>query len=198
MSNSRDRTSVFTGNTSQRMVMEETAVASGASGTFRLNITAPHRSGDYTEHFDMVIEGVRWVGGDLPWFIRVGNPLSARYVVGGQEPHSADSKVHLAPGQSATLTVQFTNTSGANWYNYGDDPIYLGTASPRDRGSAFTGNQNTRGTMREGGVANGGIATFDLPITAPSQTGTYREYYDLVVDHVGWISAGLYWDIVVE
>ena len=198
MSQPIDRRSPFANNSSLRMVMDESSVAPGENGTFRLNITAPYQPGEYWEHFDMVIESIKWVGGDLPWFIRVGNPLSARYVVGGQEPHTADSIIHLSPGESTTLTVRFVNTSSANWYNWGEAPIYLGTARPIDRVSSFTNNQNVRGTMIEGGIAHGETAAFIINITAPSQRGTYKEYYDLVVDRVGWIETGLYWDIVVE
>ncbi|PIX31086.1 hypothetical protein COZ61_01655 [Candidatus Berkelbacteria bacterium CG_4_8_14_3_um_filter_33_6] len=198
MSSPRDRGSRFTGGRNERMVMDESSVATGATGTFRLNIVAPPNLGDYWEHFDMVIEGVKWVGGDLPWSIRVGNPLNARYVPGGQGPHTTDGIIRLSPGESTTLTVQFTNTSGANWYNWTQNAIYLGSTRPHDRGSILTNSQNKRGTMREGGIAGGGVATFDLTITAPSQKGVYKEYYDLVVDGVGWIDTGLYWDVVVE
>ena len=198
MSNARDRASVFTNNTNQRMVMDETSVAPGSNGTFRLNITAPSTPGVYYEYYDLVIEGIRWVGSGMVWRITVGNPLSARYVAGGQEPYTADSKVHLSPGQSTTLTVRFINTSGANWYNSGTSPINLGSSGPHDRINSFTNNVNIRGNMREWGVANGQTGIFDITITAPSQTGAYNERYDLVVDKVGWIDTGLNWTIVVE
>ena len=198
MSSPLDRRSVFSNNTTQRMVMDETSIAPGSSGTFRLNITAPYTPGVYCEQFDMAIEGIRWVGQGFSWRITVGDPLSARYVVGGQEPYTADSKVHLSPGQSTTLTVRFINTSGANWYNNGNSPINLGSSSPHDRTNPFTNNVNVRGNMREWGVANDQTGTFDITITAPSQTGTYQERYDLVVDKVGWIDTGLSWTVVVE
>lgn len=197
-SSPHDRGSVFTNNQNIRMTMDETSVASGSSGTFRLDITAPSTPGIYYEYYDLVIEGDRWIGSGMVWRITVGNPLSARYVVGGQEPYTSDSKVHLSPGQSTTLTVRFINTSGANWYNSGNNPINLGSSGPHDRINSFTNNLNTRGNMREWGVANGQTGTFDLTITAPSQTGTYNERYDLVVDKVGWIDTGLNWEIVVE
>jgi len=198
MSSPRDGGSRFTGGRNERMVMDETTVASGSNGTFRLNVTAPDQPGVYIEHFDMVVEGIKWIGSDTSWRITVGNPLSARYVVGGQEPYTADAKVHLYPGQSATLTARFVNTSGANWYNSSANPINLGSSGPHDRVNPFTHNVNVRGSMREWGVANGQTGTFDMVITAPNQTGTYNERYDLVVDKVGWIDTGLYWVVVVE
>lgn len=198
MSSPIDRGSRFTSNSNVRMTMDESSVAPGANGTFRLNITAPNQPGVYIEHFDLVVEGVRWIGSDLSWRITVGNPLSASYVSGGQEPYTADSKVHLSPGQSTTLTARFVNTSGANWYKSSANPINLGSSSPHDRTNPFTNNINVRGNMREWGVANGGTGTFDITITAPSQTGTYQERYDLVVDQVGWIDTGLSWTVVVE
>ena len=172
MSGPRDRGSVFTGGNNLRMYMDEDTVVSGGTGTFRLNIVAPNAPGEYREHFDLVIEGIKWVGGDFSYYLRVGNPLSAQYINGGQEPYTSDSKVHLAPGESTTLTVRFKNTSGANWYNSSANPIHIGNSNPHDRLSAFQNNQNIRGTMREDGVAHGQTGTFDISITAPSQKGT--------------------------
>lgn len=198
--NSRDRSSQFLINEKNRAArLSETSVAPGSVGTFSFSIRAPLAPGVYKEYFNPVVEGISWYDTGLYWEFIVGNPLCAQYVT--QWPYTSDAKIHLSPGESTTLSVQFRNCSGANWYNDSSETqgvIYLGQYNPKDRGSVFTNSSNVRGNMREWGVANGGIGTFDINITAPSQTGTYKEYFAPVVNNVGWIDSGLYWDIVVE
>lgn len=199
-SNPRDRSSQFLiGEKNRAAKLSETAVAPGGVGTFSFSVKAPFTPGVYKEYFEPVVEGVGWHSTGLYWQFIVGNPLCAQYVT--QWPYTQDAKIHLAPGTSTTLSVQYRNCSGSNWYNDANQTqgvIYLGQNNPKDRGSVFTNGRNVRGTMRDWGVAKGEIGTFDITITAPAQTGTYKEYFTPVVDQVGWIETGLFWEIVVE
>lgn len=181
--------------------MEEATVPPGNIGSFKFTAFAPLTPGTYVEHFEPVIEGVKWMNTGLNWTFIVGDPLKDLAYV-DQGPKTPDAKIHLRPGEKTTLWVKLRNLSGANWYNEDahetNNVIHLGASQPRDRQSAFLTAGLNRGRMDERGVALGDIATFQIPITAPAQKGEYHEYFDPVVEGYGWKDTSLHWDIVVE
>ncbi|MCL5794919.1 MAG: hypothetical protein M1338_00975, partial [Patescibacteria group bacterium] len=55
--------------------------------------------------------------------------------------------------------------------------------------------------MQEESVAPGGIATFSFWMSAPADkpSGTYKEYFRVVADGVGWLEDyGIFWDVTVN
>lgn len=196
----QDRISPFI-NSNRATNLAEARVSPGGTGTFRFAAKAPRNPGVYVEHFEPVIEKQKWMNTGLSWQLTVGNPTTVAQVI-EQAPKATDAKVHLSPNQSTNLFVRIQNSSGATWYsdNAGVTPyvMRLGTANPHDRKSAFLGNLSPRVYMNETAVPVGQSATFSIPITAPSQKGEYREFFDPVVEGFAWINTGLHWDIVVE
>ncbi|KKU45028.1 MAG: Curculin domain protein (Mannose-binding) lectin [Microgenomates group bacterium GW2011_GWA2_46_7] len=48
-------------------------------------------------------------------------------------------------------------------------------------------------------VVSGETGRFSFTVKAPTTPGTYREYFQLVIDGVQWLDdVGLYWDITVQ
>ncbi|MFA6423057.1 MAG: hypothetical protein WCW17_01240 [Patescibacteria group bacterium] len=194
----RDRVSSWV-NSNRAASLTEASVSPNGVGTFEFDITLPSKPGVYGEHFRPVMEGIAWMNTEVYWEFIVGNPLRAQYVT--QWPYTADAKIHLAPGETATLGIKYKNLSGANWYRAGGptrNPIYLGQTNPRDRGSVFTGGANARGNLQSYGTAYGDDGTFTIDITAPSQKGNYLECFDPVIDGVGWFNSQACWNIIVE
>ncbi|MCC7288966.1 hypothetical protein IT414_01055 [bacterium] len=99
--------------------------------------------------------------------------------------------------QKATWTLTAKNTGTATWTNSGANPIRLGTNSPRDRASVFCGCQRAA-TLNEASVAPGQNGTFTFEVQAPTATGSYKEYFNLVAEGVTWLNdPGLFWGVTV-
>lgn len=108
----------------------------------------------------------------------------------------------VAKGGQATLTITLKNTGGIAWYNYGTHPTRLATAHDQDRASVFAtaGNwaSSNRINMTESVVYPGQNGTFTFVITAPNSDGTYREYFQPVIEDYQWLNdIGIYLDITV-
>jgi len=125
-----------------------------------------------------------------------GPMYSAQWV--GQSEHPI-----LSPGQSTTLAVEFQNIGRSTWYNTGSTPVNLGTSYPRDRFSGFVGPSGwisgNRIRMQDSQVVPGGTGTFRFEVTAPASLGTFKEYFQPVVDNFSWLEdQGVYFVITVE
>jgi len=111
---------------------------------------------------------------------------------------SQSSYPRVAPGMTTTLKLTLKNTGTATWYKTGSNPMRLGTSHPKDRLSILLGSAN-RVSLDQISVASGEEGTFTFIITAPETEGTYREYFQPVVDGITWLTdIGIYWDIIVE
>ena len=110
----------------------------------------------------------------------------------------------LNRGSAYAFQVIVTNTGSATWTR---GQVNLGTTRARDRVPQFT---------REGNGSSGWISPnrvrFDQTQVAPGENatftfwmrndgvspGTYREYFQLVADGIGWMEDyGIYWDVSV-
>lgn len=65
----QDRRSAFLSG--GRVSMNEAVVIPGGEATFTIPITASSTTGDSTEHFQLVQDGVTWFGPDISWKVRV-------------------------------------------------------------------------------------------------------------------------------
>lgn len=105
-------------------------------------------------------------------------------------------------GQTKQVTLTIKNTGTIAWCKNCSTPTRLGTSRPMDRASGFsdsTWDSANRIPMQESTVAPGSNANFVFNVK-PNDTlsGTYREYFQPVVDGVTWLpDIGIYWDITV-
>jgi len=127
---------------------------------------------------------------------KAAGEYSAKWVA--QSPYPPALKV----GQKAELWVDFQNTGTSAWINSGNMPLRLGTSRSLDRESIFDDgswmSSNRAATLVQNSVAPGETGRFVFSITAPNETGQYREYFRPVVENVTWLEDfGVYWDINV-
>jgi len=91
----------------------------------------------------------------------------------------------LDRGVERCLAVQ--NAGPATWT--ADDRIYIGTANPRDRDSAYYDpswiGRNRIGSFSEAAVPPGGTATFRFRVAPAGQVAA--EFFQLVVEHQCWV-----------
>lgn len=88
----------------------------------------------------------------------------------------------MAAGRTATVLVRVTNTGTTTWTPFGG--YGLGSESPE--------NNDTWGVRRaplSGSVAPNETATFEFPITAPDQAGSYTFAWRMVRDPGGWFGS---------
>lgn len=100
------------------------------------------------------------------------------------------------------MTVVAQNIGTATWRNTGANPIRLGTSNSKDRTSSFCGagwiSCTRPALLTQGEVKPGQLGTFGFWATAPSQSGTYYENFNLVAEGATWFNdPGLYFPIVV-
>ena len=105
----------------------------------------------------------------------------------------------VTPGGSLYLQVVGRNVGYQTW---SQSNLHLGTSNPDDRTSQFYDSSwinSTRPTgLVEASVAPGDVGTFNFVVHAPSQTGTYNEYFNLVADGITWLGdPGLFFTINV-
>lgn len=155
----------------------------------------PHFAGN--QNFVSIYEG--WFG---------SSQISAAYAweLVSQEAYSDSGrtvkyypKISANPGQKIYLRIKARNIGSSTWTN---SFIRVGTSRPIDRHSTFQDaswlNYARPAALTESSVGPGEIGTFDFVLTAPAKTGTYREYFSLVAEHITWMNdIGLYYPIDV-
>lgn len=112
----------------------------------------------------------------------------------------------LAPGEQATLWVDFRNTGNVAWLGKGslaNGQMRLGSSRPQDRESQFYTSEwlsnNRVATLQQSLVQPGEIGRFSFTIKAPVQPGNYKEYFNPVIEYITWLAgANIYWDIAVS
>ncbi len=130
-------------------------------------------------------------------------PRSPRYqmVWVKQSPH-----LTLGLDGTATVWVEVKNTGDVTWVSDGasatpQGQMRLGTDRPMDRSSVLhhpTWVSNNRAAkMSPNIVYPSGTARFSFMVKA-SQTGSFKEYFRPVVEHVSWLNdLGIYWEFNV-
>ncbi len=106
----------------------------------------------------------------------------------------------VVAGERYYLTLSAENIGTATW-NQGQ--VNLGTANPANRTSPFYDSTwlsaNRAATLTQTSVAPGATGTFGFWVTAPSQPGSYNEYFNLVMEGVTWMNPqGLYYPFDVQ
>ncbi|MGH7196895.1 MAG: hypothetical protein ACREGJ_03995 [Candidatus Saccharimonadales bacterium] len=102
--------------------------------------------------------------------------------------HYSYETISLAPGEKAYIVLRAKNTGGLMWHK---GTVKLATARASDRSSAFADGSWTtpsRINLQEDEVYPSSVGTFVFSITAPTQTGSYREYFNLVAEGITWMN----------
>lgn len=104
---------------------------------------------------------------------------------------------NMVATQKATWTVSAKNIGTATWSNTGSNPVRLGASHNNDRTSQFC-NCSRAATLNESSVAPGAVGTFTFNVQAPTNAGTYNEYFNLLAEGAVWMNdPGLYFGINV-
>lgn len=109
------------------------------------------------------------------------------------EVENTEINVTVAPEELIYVTIPIKNTGIATWYQRNLYPINLGTSNPLNRKSIFATNEwsvahNRVPMPQETIVALNEVATFLVPIQAPTARGFYPEEFKLVSENLLWIS----------
>jgi predicted small lipoprotein YifL len=113
------------------------------------------------------------------------DPYGATFV--SQSFPLASTALKMFAGQTLHETLVMKNAGTSDW----DSSTRLGTTQPRDRDSAFAAPDwvsANRLAQVSGTVKTGDSYTFAFDLHAPSKTGTYLEYFNLVEEKVAWFS----------
>ncbi len=196
VSKPRDGQSLFGNRATRVAYLNQDQVGPGEIGSFSFFATAPEKPGLYTEFYGLLAEGLYWFGPEaIGYTIPVGGFNALPYAKG---PLSADGKIHLQPGQTTNIWLQFYNTGSAPWIKEGRFPVKLGTDIPRDRRSVFLNGSNRAGSLNESVVNQNQVGAFEFPITAPLAPGSYQEILRPLAEGYSWFGTAETVSIVVE
>lgn len=102
---------------------------------------------------------------------------------------SFTNKITISPNEKTYFSIKARNTGNQTWSN---SFLRVGTTDPRDRTSVFQDtpwlNPNRPVALTEDTVAPNSIGTFEFSLAAPTQTGSYRECFNLVAESRRWLT----------
>lgn len=177
---------------------DSSPVQPGSEGTFTFWLNAS-AYGTYTETFQAVAEHLTWIeGSKFSLAITVmpawkGEVSSVAISSGGVSDPSNPTALTIPAGTTASVTIRIKNTGSNTWRPTGDAFVAMNVINPVGRTSAFKASSWNEYAYRPTRIDNDnvrtndtGIFTFDL--TAPQKAGTYNEQFQLVAEHVAWIT----------
>ncbi len=139
------------------------------------------------------------------WFGRVTGPAYSWLLTGTEYYSDAARTTRLSseptvqPGGKIYIRVKARNNGNMPW-----DPsfIRLGTSNPRDHTGLYKDNSwpypTRQAQLKEAKVTPGQTGTFEFSITAPSNPGSYREYFNVVAEGATWLNdLGAYYNFNV-
>ncbi|GAG27343.1 unnamed protein product, partial [marine sediment metagenome] len=104
-------------------------------------------------------------------------------------------------GQKIQGTVVLQNTGNTKWFNYGDNPIRMGTEVLRDRRSLLVKKHATRvAHLVESEVRPGQNGTFYFDLDVPANyEGRIRERFSPVIENIRWLDdRGMGFEVLVR
>jgi hypothetical protein len=177
--------------------LREASVQPGDTGHFDFYIHAPNQGGVFREYFEPVLENLTWMDNDEGFNIYVNSTdnYDWRWLYFNAWTDSTKtvpvSMDNLARGQNVYIELKVRNSSATVWTNTGANPTRLGTQQPQDHNSFLCApgwvSCGRPANIVESTVVPGGVATFAFNITAPNNTGVYREYMKPVIELKGWM-----------
>ncbi len=183
-------------NLFKRFLYPSEEVKPRSSSDFSFWIQAPYKEGKHRVYLKPRFNRLSIRGGTARFIIDVPEPrLRARMVA------QSDRNITIRPGEEVEVEAQFKNISNVVWRKKGTNPIYLAPARPQDRLSNLNNadwpSDYRAGTLVEDVVHPGEVGTFRFKVKT-YRRGSYREYFQLVIERVGWIDASFVrWDFNV-
>jgi hypothetical protein len=171
--------------------IDQNRVGPGEKFTCTIPIKAPAQVGVYNEYFAPVTENKAWMfedpvdgvsvrltSADADHVIWPPNEYGARWF-DQDYPHET-----LHPGETGIVKFWWINTRRATLYNTGSNPTYCRPSHPTGRKSLWVDEWTKIDQAR---VGPGGTFTCTIHVTAPSQPGTYNEYFSPWTKDKGWM-----------
>uniref|UniRef100_A0A7C4R4Z2 SpoIID/LytB domain-containing protein n=1 Tax=candidate division CPR3 bacterium TaxID=2268181 RepID=A0A7C4R4Z2_UNCC3 len=188
-----------------RIALNKEKVLVGETARFEFTITSPQNLGLNKEYFTLVADGVGWLKDiGIYWDFTVSPSVSSV----NTPPNISSGDVYdfayinqsshliMTTGETKQVWLEVKNTGNKAWKKGSSDPIRLATSNPRDRSSLFI--PSNRVVMDRDTVNPGETVRFTFNITAPNNTGVYKEYFSLVREGISWFKdIGIYWQITV-
>ncbi|QQS20171.1 hypothetical protein IPL85_01825 [Candidatus Saccharibacteria bacterium] len=177
--------------------LNEATVNPGQIGTFEFTAQAPRQPGNYSESFAPIVDGrTLFSSGAMTINLSVkpavfsAQPIWQQIYTDSSKSTPLGWNADLVTGQSAYAVVVFKNTGNTTWTKSGSFTITdtrLATYGPWGRQSIICNNSWLINCTRPAGlnetsVAPGENGSFEFPIKAPSQPGSYSESFAPVVD----------------
>lgn len=163
-SNSQDRTSAFSNSdwlSPPRATKVDTTIAPGSIGTFNFSVTAPQKTGSYSEYFNLVAEGETWMN-DLGQYFAIN--------VTPRLPQTAEAQ--LSAGQEIKAGEYLLSSDGHSLLTpQGDGNIVLYSDFSPSWASNTSGSQNLKRLAMQ---ADGNLVAYDTlnrPIWSSGTSG---------------------------
>jgi hypothetical protein len=161
--------------------MQESYVAPGQTGTFKIKLYSKLSPGFYYQTFTPEFNGIKKASKVLNIPTIVEKPVF-RYEIASIDLKKNDLRIN----EKTRAVVALKNTGNVRWKNFGKNRVSLGSDNPRDRISDFT-DGNRMGYLNEFIVEPGEIGHFVFNIQAPETPGTYEEYFSPVIEGITWL-----------
>ncbi len=181
----------------KRRLTPLTSVNPSKTVDFNFWIQAPYKEGRHRILLRPRFDDKYVKGGWVRYLIDVEKPKLRAQLI------SQTSRfVSIKPREEKEIEVKFKNIGNAVWRNKGRNVIHLAPTKPQDRLSKIYyedgwENKFRAATLEENEVKPGEIGTFKFKVK-PNSKGIFREYFQLVIEHVGWIDGSFVrWDFSV-
>jgi hypothetical protein len=177
--------------------LKETSVSPGENGTFEGSFTLPSSYTGYKEYFSLVADGVTWFNDPGVYFILNMPNYSATavsveaYKDSGRTNKLSATNIATYTGLPLYMRVKIKNTGNQDLPG---DLTKLATTNPKDRASVFSnttwlGTDNNRAALlKDGTLHPGETGTFNFTMTAPESTGTFDEWFGVVIEDKRWVA----------
>ncbi len=164
---------------------------------FSFWIQAPYKAGKHSVFLKPRFKQLPIRGGTSRFLIDVPEPKLRAQLV-----EQSERSISIRPWEEIEVEVKYKNLSNAVWRSNGPNAIHIAPAKPQDRLSRLYNrdewvNRHRATTMVEKVVKPGEVGTFRFKVK-PKSRGLYREYFQLVIERVGWIDGSFVrWDFKV-
>jgi hypothetical protein len=177
--------------TQNQVRMVETKASPGENATFNFSLSGPFAITSYSNAFTLVADGVGFFADKgLQFNISTPKPIYSYSFVSAVNPPAT-----MTTGQLFAASIQLNNTGNVVWRNEASKLKGIGSTriimtQPTYRNSLFSSadplwlGTSSQLSMTTSTVNPGSSATFNMPWTAPSKLGSYREPFTIGIDGI--------------